>query len=208
METLAKKLADLEEQEALALVQKALDGGVDALEIFNACRQGMVMVGERYKSGEYFVSDLMMAAEIFKIASEMIKPSLKGVTADYKGKVVIGTVQGDIHDIGKDLAAGMLESAGFEVFDLGVDVSPADFVAKLQETGARVLALSGLLTIAFDTMKATVEAVQAAGLDAKVMIGGGPVTEQVRAYTGAHAWGANAPAAVSLAGEWTEAQDG
>ena len=184
METLVKKLADLEEQETLALVQKALDDGVDALEIFDACRQGMVMVGDYFKSGEYFVSDLMMASEIFKTASEMIKPSLQGVTADYKGKVVIGTVQGDIHDIGKDLTAGMLASSGFEVFDLGVSVPPADFITKLQETGARVLALSGLLTIAFDAMKATVDAVQAAGLDVKVMIGGGPVTEQVRARLG------------------------
>jgi methanogenic corrinoid protein MtbC1 len=177
METLIQKLADLEEQAVLAQVQQALDDGTDPLQIFEACRQGMVLVGDRYESGEYFVSDLMLAADIFKSASAILQPSMVGVSTETKGAVVMGTVAGDIHDIGKDLTVGMLQASGYQVHDLGVDVAPAAFVGKLQETGATVLGLSGLLTIAFDAMKETIAAVEAAGLrpGVKVMIGGGRI---------------------------------
>ena len=207
METLVQKLADLEESDVLKLVQEALDDGANPLEIFDGCRQGMVAVGKRYEAGEYYVSDLMMAAEIFKGATAILQPAMANITAESKGTVVVGTVAGDIHDIGKDLVAGMLSAAGFEVHDLGVDVQPATFVEKIQETGATVLALSGLLTIAFDAMRDTVDAVGRAGLrpGVKIMIGGGPVSENVRVYTGADAWGESAQAAVSLATKWMEA---
>jgi methanogenic corrinoid protein MtbC1 len=206
METLIQKLADLEEQAVLAQVQQALDDGTDPLQIFEACRQGMVLVGDRYESGEYFVSDLMLAADIFKSASAILQPSMVGVSTETKGAVVMGTVAGDIHDIGKDLTVGMLQASGYQVHDLGVDVAPAAFVGKLQETGATVLGLSGLLTIAFDAMKETIAAVEAAGLrpGVKVMIGGGPVDETACKYTGADAWGDSAQAAVSLAAQWME----
>ena len=207
METLVQKLADLEESDALQLVQEALDNGTSPLEIFDSCRQGMIAVGKRYEDGEYFVSDLMMAAEIFKGATTILKPAMAGVATESIGTVVVGTVAGDIHDIGKDLVVGMLSAAGFDVHDLGVDVPAATFVEKIRETGATVLALSGLLTIAFDAMRDTVAAVKQADLpqDVKIMIGGGPVTENVRAYTGADAWGESAQAAVSLATKWMEA---
>jgi methanogenic corrinoid protein MtbC1 len=207
METLVQKLADLEEQEMSELVQKALDDGTDPGQILDACRRGMILVGERYESGEYFVSDLMMAAEIFRSASEILQPAMAGVSTEHKGKIVIGTVAGDIHDIGKDLVVSMLRAGGFEVHDLGVDVPPAKFVEKVKETDAQVVALSGLLTVGFDAMKETVGAVEQAGLrpGVKIMIGGGPVTETVRAYTGADAWGDSAQAAVSLATAWMEA---
>ncbi|HLA29203.1 MAG TPA: cobalamin-dependent protein [Syntrophales bacterium] len=207
METIVQKLADLEEQDVLALVQKALDNGTDPGQIFGACRQGMILVGERYGNGEYFVSDLMMAAEIFKGAAKILQPAMTGVNTEGKGKVVVGTVAGDIHDIGKDLVVGMLQVSGFEVHDLGVDVPSAKFVEKLKETGATILALSGLLTVAFDAMKETVAAVEEAGLRpcVKIMIGGGPVTEDIRSYTGADAWGNSSQTAVSLANQWTEA---
>jgi methanogenic corrinoid protein MtbC1 len=207
METLMQKLADLDEEGTLALAKAELEAGTDPLQLFEACRQGMVLVGERYEDGEYYVSDLMMAAEIFKQVAAILEPQMVGTVAETKGAVVIGTVQGDIHDIGKDLVVGMLRAGGFEVHDLGVDVAPAAFVDKVQETGAKVLALSGLLTIAFDAMKETVAAVAGAGLrpGVKIMVGGGPVDETVCKYTGADAWGQSAQAAVSLATQWMEA---
>ncbi|MBC7252080.1 MAG: corrinoid protein [Anaerolineae bacterium] len=207
METLAHKLADLEEQDVLALVQQALDQGMEPSQIFDACRQGMVLVGERYESGEYFVSDLMLAAEIFKQVAAILEPVMGGAAADTRGKVVLGTVKGDIHDIGKNLVVSMLRASGFEVHDLGVDVPPAKFVEAVKETGAKVVGLSGLLTVAFDAMKETVAAFDEAGLrpGVKIMIGGGPVNESVQAYTGADAWGDSAQAAVNLATQWMEA---
>lgn len=206
METLIQMLADLDEEGVLAGVKGGLESGADPLALFDACRQGIVRVGQRYEEGEYFVSDLMMAAEIFKQAAGLLEPRLTGVVTQKKGTLVIGTVQGDIHDIGKDLVVSLLRASGFDVHDLGVDVAPATFVEKVQETGARVVALSGLLTIAFDAMKATADAFDQAGLrpGVKIMIGGGPVTESVRAYTGADAWGDNAQAAVNLAVGWME----
>ncbi len=206
IEKLAQKLAELDEEGVLALVGSELDGGTDPLEIFDACRDGMVLVGERYEQGDYFVSELMMAAAIFKEVTGTLEPALAGRTAETRGSVVVGTVQGDIHDIGKDLVVGMLQAAGFEVHDLGVDVPPAAFVEKVAETGATVVGLSGLMTTSFDPMKATVAALQDAGLrpGTKVMIGGGPVTEQVQTYTGADGWGNNAQTAVKLANQWME----
>ena len=207
METLVQKLADLDEEGVLAQVTDEMDNGTDPLQIFDACRKGMVAVGERYETGDYYVSDLMLAAEIFKQVTAILEPAMAGTVAETRGTVVIGTVQGDIHDIGKDLVVGMLRAGGFDVHDLGVDVAPAAFVSKVQETGAQVLALSGLLTIAFDSMKATVAAADGAGLRpaVKIMVGGGPVDETVCRYTGADAWGQSAQAAVSLATQWTEA---
>jgi methanogenic corrinoid protein MtbC1 len=207
METLVQKLADLDEEGVLARVTDEMDKGTDPLQIFDACRQGMVAVGERYETGDYYVSDLMLAAEIFKQVTAILEPAMVGTVAETRGTVVIGTVQGDIHDIGKDLVVGMLRAGGFDVHDLGVDVAPAAFVSKVQETGAGVLALSGLLTIAFDAMKATVAAADEAGLRpaVKIMVGGGPLDETVCRYTGADAWGQSAQAAVSLATQWTEA---
>lgn len=204
---ITQELADLEEEAVLSLVRQGLEAGTDALTILDACREGMTRVGERYESGEYFVSDLMMAGEILKQAAKILGPALEGAAATTKGSVVIGTVQGDIHDIGKDLVASMLDVVGYDVHDLGVDVPPEKFVETLKETGATVLGLSGLLTIAFDTMKETVAAVDVAGLRprVRVMIGGGPVTEEVRKYTGADAWGANAQTAVRLCNQWMEA---
>jgi methanogenic corrinoid protein MtbC1 len=203
---IALKLAGLEEEEVLALVRQELEAGTDPVAIFDACREGMVLVGERFEDKEYYISDLMMAGEIFRRAAEILGPELKGDSTESKGVVVIGTVKGDIHNIGKDLVVGLLEAAGYEVRDLGVDVPVERFVEALNETGATVVGLSGLLTIAFDAMKATVAALDEAGLRPKVrvMIGGGPTTEGVREYTGADAWGANAQAAVNLCNQWME----
>jgi methanogenic corrinoid protein MtbC1 len=201
---LATALADLEEESVLRLVQEHLDAGDDPIAILKSCHEGMVRVGKRYEESEYYVSDLIMAGEIFKEAMAVLSPHLKAGSRGARGKVVAGTVKGDIHDIGKDIVVTLLKAANYDVLDLGVDVPPQKFVEALKASGATVVGLSGLLTISFETMKETVAALDAAGLRSKVkvMVGGGPVTESVRAYVGADAFGADAQAAVSLCNQW------
>jgi len=202
---LTQTLADLQEEKTLDMVLKELYSGGDPLEILRACQQGMVLVGEKYEKDIYYVSDLMMAGEIFKGVSKLLSPHITEDSGPGAGSVVVGTVAGDIHDIGKDLVIGMLKANNFEVHDLGVDVKTELFIEKLKETGAPVLALSGLLTVAFDAMKEVIASLEKEGLrdKVKVMVGGGPVNEEVCHYTGADGWGADAQVAVKLASEWS-----
>lgn len=202
---LVNLLADLKEQEALKVVKDRLAKGEDALKILDDARKGMEVVGRRFAESQYFIPDLVYSGEILKAVSELVKPKLTKAAGTKKlGKVVFGTVAGDIHDIGKDIVVFMLDVNGFEVHDLGVDVSVQKFVDKIKETGAPVVGLSGFLTLAFDSMKQTIEAIQGAGLrdKVKIMIGGGQITEEVRKYTGADAFGKDAMAGVSLAQKW------
>ncbi|MDP6175257.1 MAG: cobalamin-dependent protein, partial [Rhodospirillales bacterium] len=150
--------------------------------------------------------DLIISGEIFKQISALLEPGLKSGDLVSSGSVVIGTVADDIHEIGKNIVITMLKSSNFEVVDLGANVAPEKFVEALGDTGAGVLGLSGLLTLAFDSMRETVEAVRDAGLAGrvKVMIGGGPVDENIRKLVGADDWGADAQAAVRLARLWSE----
>ena len=197
-------LVELEEDKVLDSVRASLDAGVEPMAVVEELRNGMSEIGKRFEDREYYLSELIMSAEIFKQAMEIIETRLDGASQATKGTVVLGTVQGDIHDIGKNIVASILRCEGFEVHDLGVDVPPEKFVAKLEETGAGLLALSGLLTIAFDTMKTTVEAVTAAGLRdrVRVIIGGGPVNEAVVEFTGADTFGKVAAEAVRLAARY------
>lgn len=199
-ETLATMLAELKEEETLKEVAKALDAGTDPLQLLEGLRDGMSEVGRLFEEKEYYLSELIMSAEIFKQAVALIEPRLAAGSGTPKGSVVLGTVKGDIHDIGKNIVAALLRCDGYEVHDLGVDIPAEAFVRKLQETGAPVLALSGLLTLAFDSMKETVESLGQAGLrdKVKVIIGGGPVNEKVMEYAGADAWGMDAAQAVKL----------
>ncbi len=204
-EDLIKAIADLKEKEALEITRKRLESGDDPLKILDDARSALETVGKRFECGDYFIPDLIYSGEILKEITELVKPRLSRLSqAKRSGKVVIGTVAGDIHDIGKDIVVFMLDVNGFEVFDLGVDVPPERFVEKLSETKAEVLGLSGLLTLAFDSMKETVEAVGSSGLRRRVsiMIGGGQVDEAVMKYTGADAYGTDAMVAVSLAKRW------
>ena len=200
-ESLSSLIAEVEETKTLAAVREALSQGTDPLSLVESLRDGMSIVGERFESKEYFLPDLIMAGEIFKEAIALIEPHLAAGSATPRGAVVVGTVQGDIHDIGKNLVATMLRCSGFDVHDLGVDVPPEAFVAKARETGAKVVAMSGLLTLAFDAMKNTVEALAEAGLreTTKIMIGGGPVNEVVLEFCGADAYGKDPTEAVRLA---------
>lgn len=202
--TLVSALGDLEEAAVLEEVKARLAAGESSSAILDECREGMTVVGERFESGEYFISDLMMAGHIFKQATALVGVDGGDAGAEPAGTIVMGTVQGDVHDIGKDLVVGLLRAANFKVDDLGIDVPPEKFVEAVQADGATIVGLSGLLTTSFDPMKATVDALAAAGLrdKVKVMIGGGPVTAEVCKVTGADGWSTNAQAAVSMANDW------
>ncbi len=199
---LNQALSNLEEEKVLKLVRERLDAGEAPLTIIAACRAGMADVGKRYETQEYYISDLIMAGEIFKQAMTMIGKMFQANSETKRGAVVIGTVKGDIHDIGKDIVVSLLQAGNYDVIDVGVDAPPEKFVEAVKQSGARVVGLSGLLTISFDAMKATVDLLKQAGLPVKVMIGGGPVTEQVRLHVGADALGADAQAAVVLCDQW------
>jgi methanogenic corrinoid protein MtbC1 len=202
---LAKAIAELEEKEALRVTKEKLDRGEEPRLILDESRSGMEIVGKRFSDGTYFLPELIFSAEIFKEITEIVKPRLrKDVQAKRLGKVIIGTVAGDIHDIGKDIVVFMLDVNGFEVYNLGVDVPPKKFVEKIKETNTPVVGLSGFLTLAFDSMKETVDVIKAAGLrdKIKIMIGGGQIDEKIKKYTGADAYGKDAMAAVSLAKVW------
>ena len=169
----------------------------------------MEIVGKRFASSEYFIPDLVYSGEILRSITEIVKPKMtQGSEIKRLGKIVFGTVAGDIHDIGKDIVVFMLDVNGFEVIDLGVDVPTEKFVEKIKETGAGIVGLSGFLTLAFDSMKQTIDSIKEAGLrdNVKIMIGGGQIDEEVRKYTGADAYGRDAMAGVSQARQWVHAK--
>jgi len=206
---LCSTLADLKEKEALEIVRDRLNADDDPMGILEDARRALEIVGKRFADNEYFIPDLVYSGEILKSINEMVKPKLaKAAESKRLGKVVIGTVAGDIHDIGKDIVVFMLDVSGFEVYDLGVDVPAQEFVDKIKESGAPIVGLSGFLTLAYDSMKQTIEAIKATGLrdKVKVMIGGGQITEEIRKYTGADAYGRDAMAGVSFAKKWIGAE--
>ena len=205
MHELVEAMANMKEKEALQLVDDMLERGEDPNEILDLSSEAMQVVGERYQEGTYFLPELIMSGEMLRKIGEILKPHLAAQTDQTKklGIVVLGTVRGDIHDIGKDIVGFMLEVNGFEVHDLGIDQPEENFVKAVEEYKPQVLALSGFLSVAFDTMKSTIEEVEKAGLrdNLKVIIGGGQMDDTVRKYTGADAYGDDAMAAVAFAKE-------
>ena len=198
-------LADLKENEVIELTKKRLEAKEDPIKILEDSRKAMEMVGKRFAEGEYFLPELVFSGELLKQINELVKPFLKGAVTQKKlGKVVIGTVAGDIHDIGLNIVDFMLDVNGFEVTNLGVDVPIEKFVQAVKETKTTILGLSGFLTPAFDAMKETVEALEKAGLrkNLKIMIGGGQMDDDVRKYAKADAYGKDAMAAVALSKKW------
>jgi len=204
-EALISAFVDIREPEAIGLAQRMLDDGESPLAVLEACREAMEVIGRRFEVGEAFVPELIMSGEMMKAISDLVKPHL---TADSpiqkRGTVIMGTVAGDIHDIGKEIVVFMLDVNGFEVIDLGIDVAPERFVEALRESEAPVLGMSGLLTLAFQSMKETIDAITEADLrdGVKIMIGGAPVDEHIQKHSGADAWGKDAMKAVSLAAQW------
>lgn len=202
---LINAITEMREEDALKLTNELLDAGTSPLEVLDAYREAMDVIGKRFEEGEAFIPELILAGEMMTAASDIIKPRLaQGAESKKLGKIVLGTVEGDIHDIAKDIVAFMFDLNGFEVTDLGVDVPAAKFVEAVKETGATIVGLSGFLTLAFDPMKETVAALRDANLGVKIMIGGGQIDEQIREYTKADAYGRDAMAAVALAKEWTK----
>ncbi len=205
---LVTAISEINEDEAIRIAQEMIDKGGNPSDVLASCQEGMRIVGENYEKGDYFLPELIMSGEIVQRISEIVKPKLAAMKSGgpaRKGKVVLGTVRGDIHDIGKDIVRFMLDVNGFEVHDLGVDVPEDKFVKAVKEVQPSVVALSGFLTLAYDSMRSTIQALDKAGLrkNVKIMIGGGQITERVREYTAADAYGADAVAAVRLATEWS-----
>jgi len=205
---LVEWLADMQEDEAHELAKRMLlVEGADPMRVLDLCRQAMDIVGKRFEAGEYFLPELVLAGEMLENIGAIAKPLIKSAPGEEPkklGKVLIGTVHGDLHDIGKNIVTFMLDINGFDVKDIGVDVPVSTFLDEIKGFQPNVVGLSGFLTLAFDSMKETIEAIQGAGLrtDIKIMIGGGQVDDAVCTYTGADAFGTNAIDAVSLCKDW------
>lgn len=203
---LTEAILAMDEATALQLVKDRLDAGEVPEAVLEDAKAAMTRLGEKFACEEVFIPELIMGGEIMKGIAAELRPHISADTATEKrGTVVFGTVAGDIHDIGKDVVVMMLEVSGYAVHDLGIDVPVERFVAAVDELKPEVVGLSGLLTLAFDSMKATIDGLAAAGQRdrVKVMIGGSPVDQQVQDYTGADGWGRDAAAALRLAAEWT-----
>ena len=205
---LVEWLSDMNEDDALALSNKMLfEEGADPLRVLELCRAAMDIVGKRFEEGEYFLPELVLAGEMLETIGKVAKPLIKqapGEETKKLGKVLIGTVHGDLHDIGKNIVTFMLDINGFEVKDIGIDVPVKTFIKEINDYQPDVVGLSGFLTLAFDSMKETIAAFEAEGMRDKfrIMIGGGQIDETVRSYTGADAFGVNAVEAVHLCKNW------
>ncbi|MFO7958451.1 MAG: corrinoid protein [Candidatus Brocadiia bacterium] len=200
MEAIAEALIKGDRDTVVELVEEAVDEGVDAQDILNeGLVAGMDVVGRRFKNNEFYVPEVLIAARAMNAGMELLAPMLAESGAKPAGVVVLGTVKGDLHDIGKNLVGMMLKGGGFEVIDAGIDVAPEKFVELLQENEAQILGLSALLTTTMPQMATVIEAVKEAGIDAKVMIGGAPITQDYADEIGADGYAPDAASAVDLA---------
>lgn len=206
MANLAELLGDLDEEAVLEEIDGIVAANGDGLAAVAELQKGMDKVGELFENGEYFVGDLIFAGEILTEAIGKLKPILSAGTGDKLGAIVLGTVHGDLHDIGKNIFKNMVEIGGFEVFDIGIDQSPEAFVEKIKEVKPVIVGMSGVLTLALDSMKDTVEAIKAAGLrdGVKIIIGGNPVTKEACEQIGADAFTTNAAEGVKICKEWAK----
>jgi corrinoid protein of di/trimethylamine methyltransferase len=201
LEKLYTAVLEGDAKSSAAITKQALDEGVEPMTLVtDTMVPAMDEAGRRFEAEEYFVPELLLAARAMKAAMALIRPLLVASGAKSAGRVAVGTVKGDLHDIGKNLVASMLEGGGFEVLDLGADVSPEKFIAAVKEQGAQVVCLSALLTVTMPAMKTTIEALKTAGVrgSVKVLVGGAPVTAQYANEIGADGYGENANSAVAL----------
>lgn len=204
-------LADMNEDDAVALAKRMLlEENANPMRVLELCRMAMDIVGKRFEQGEYFLPELVLAGEMLENIGAIAKPLIvqgPGEESKKLARVLIGTVHGDLHDIGKNIVSFMLDINGFEVKDIGVDVPVQTFIDEIDAYKPDVIGLSGFLTIAFDSMKETIEAIENKGMRAnrKIMIGGGQIDEAVCTYTGADAFGINAVEAVTLCKSWAGA---
>ena len=211
LKNLQEAMGDLEEYTVKEILRKVMEeGGAQAQEALGACQGGMDIVGARFESGEYFVGDLIYAGELMTDAVEILGSALVAEEASSGGskkKMILCTVKDDLHDIGKNIVRAMLQAAGFDVIDLGIDVAPETIVEKAKEENIKIVALSGVLTLALDSMKATVDAFRQAGMDdVKIIVGGAPVTADACAITGADEWAQNPQKTVNVCKAWAAEQ--
>lgn len=209
LKALTQAIGDLNEATVVEMVNRFAESNPsneEAQKVVQACQQGMVIVGDLFEKNEYFVGDLIFAGEILSQAIDILKPVLGGETSQKIGTIVIGTVEGDLHDIGKNIFCGMAESAGFEVVDLGIDVSPSTFVEKVREVKPQLVGMSGVLTLSLDSMKSVVDELSQAGLRGglKVIIGGNPVSADACKVIGADAYTLNAAEGIKICQGWVK----
>jgi len=205
-EDLVALISELKKKEAIQVTERLLNAGQNPLKILDDARKAMQIVGGRFSDGTYFIPDLVYSGKILEEIAAMVKPGLSQTPQSKKlGKIVIGTVAGDLHDIGKDLVTFMLDINGFDVFDLGIDVQPQTFVDKIKEIQPEIVGMSGFLTSVYQAMKDTVDAISGADVrdSVKIMIGGGVMDDEVKRFCGADAYGRDAMEAVDLARKWT-----
>ena len=207
VKAIKEAVGELDEDAVAALLKEFIESkpsGEDAQAVVAACQQGMEIVGDKFNTGEYFVGDLIFAGELLSSCIDTLKPLIGGETGGDKGTIVLGTVEGDIHDIGKDIFLSMSEATGFTVVDLGIDKPPNAFVEAVSNYKPQKVGFSGVLTLSIDAMKRTVEALKAEGLrdSVKIIIGGNAVNEESCKYIGADAWSKNAAEAAKICGEW------
>lgn len=207
MQALTKAVGDLDEPKVLGMLKEFVatnPSSEETAEVVSACQKGMSVVGDLFDAKEYFVGDLIFAGELLNSALEILKPVMGTESNGQTGKIVLATVEGDLHDIGKNIFKSMSEAAGFEVHDLGIDVPASTFVEKIKEIKPEILGMSGVLTLALDSMKKTVDALKEAGLrnELKIIIGGNPVTEEASQMIGADAFTTNAAEGVKICQGW------
>ena len=205
---LLNAMIDLQEEPSYDVIRKMLEEGTDPKKIIEILRKGVEVVGEKFVKKEYFLTELVMAGEIFQQSAKILESALtqEHRTDNYKATAVVGTVKGDVHDIGKNIFVTLLKSSGLEVYDIGVDVSPEDFVSKVKETKAQIVGYSGLLTVALEAMKVTTKLLKEAGLrdKLKIIIGGLPVDELWMKEAGADAYTDNAFEGLKIVTNWIE----
>lgn len=200
-EKLMNDMADLEEDSVMEAVEAVAASGEGVNETIEAMQKGMDEIGKRFEEGEYFVGDLIYAGEIMTGAMEVLKQCIGG-KGESCGKMILCTVKNDLHDIGKNIVKAMLEANGFEVLDLGIDVPAEKIVETAKAENIKIIALSGVLTLAIDSMKETVAALKDAGVDARVIIGGAPVSEAACRNVGADEWAYSPAKTISVCKEW------
>lgn len=202
---LTQAVGQLEEDDVMGLLNDFMaenPSEEEAAKAVEACQAGMATVGKQFELGEYFVGDLIYAGELLTDAINILKPALGSDSQAQSGKILLGTVHGDLHDIGKNIFKSMMEAAGFEVEDLGIDVGIEEFVAKAQAAKPQIIGMSGVLTLALDSMKDTAQALKDAGVDAKIIIGGNPVTQEACKFIGADDFTTNAAEGVKICQAW------
>ena len=201
---LKQAVSDLEEDTVFEMLKETMESNGDVLKALEACQEGLKEVGDRFESGEYFVGDLIFAGELMSGAIDIIKPGLSAGGVTGKGKMILCTVHGDLHDIGKNIVKSILEASGFEVLDLGIDVPAEKIVETAKSENVKIIALSGVLTLALDSMRGVVNGFSGAGIrdQVKIIIGGNPVSEEACKVIGADEWAKSPQKTVDVCTAW------